>query len=50
MHVAHHHHLRMSDVMAKAQDWFGRVIVVAAVAAGAIALITALNSHGSVTW
>ena len=43
--LAHHH-----PFMGKAQDVFGRVIIAAAVIGGVIVLVSALTSHGNVTW
>ena len=50
--VAHHHphHPRAYEVMGKAQEWFGKIIIAAAIVGGAIVLFGALNSHGNVTW
>jgi hypothetical protein len=36
--------------MGKAQEWFGKIMIVAAIVGGAIVLFTAVNSHGNVTW
>lgn len=46
----HPHHLHAHEVMGKAQEWFGKIIIAAAILGGAIVLFGALNSHGNVTW
>ena len=43
--LAHHH-----PFMGKAQDVFGKVVIVAAVIGGLVVLVSALTSHGNVTW
>jgi hypothetical protein len=40
----------MSPGMVKVHDWFGRIVIAAAVIGGAVVLFSALTSHGSVTW
>ena len=46
--LAHHH--PVSPGMAKAQDLLGKILVVAAVIGGLVVLVSALTSHGNVTW
>jgi hypothetical protein len=48
--LAHHHPVRMSPAMSKAQDLIGKAVIIAAVIGGAIVLFSALTSHGNVTW
>ena len=48
--AAHHHPIRMSPGMIKAQDWIGKIVIVAAVVGGLVVLFSALTSHGSVNW
>jgi hypothetical protein len=43
--LAQHH-----PFMGKAQDVFGKVFIAAAVIGGLVVLISALTSHGNVTW
>jgi hypothetical protein len=43
--LAHHH-----PFMGKAQDLFGKLIVVAALVGLVVVLASALTSHGNVTW
>ena len=45
-----HHHPHAYEYMGKAQEWFGRIIVAAAVIGGIVALFSALSSQGHVTW
>ena len=45
-----HHHPHAHEYMAKAEEWFGRIIVAGAVVGGIVALFIALNSQGHVTW
>ena len=45
-----HHHPRTPLALGKAEDWFGRIIVVAAIAGGVFVLFSALTSHGSAPW
>ncbi|MEI9889373.1 MAG: hypothetical protein WDN45_00870 [Caulobacteraceae bacterium] len=42
---AHHH--PMSPGMSKAQDWFGKIVILAATIGGVVVLFSALTSHGS---
>ena len=48
--LAHHHPMRLSSAMGKAEDWFGRIVVAAALIGGIVVLVSALTSHGNVTW
>ena len=48
--LAHHHPMRMSPAMIRAQDLIGKIVIVAAVIGGMVVLFSALTSHGNVTW
>jgi hypothetical protein len=48
--LAHHHPMRMSRAMDKAHDWFGKIVITAALIGGVVVLISVLTNHGTVTW
>jgi len=46
-----HHHPRTDEVMGKAQEWFSRIMIAAAIIGGGVILFgTILGTQGHVTW
>ena len=46
-----HHHPRTYEVMEKAQEWVGKIMLAAAIVGGAVILFgTILGTQGHVTW
>jgi hypothetical protein len=45
-----HHHPRTYEVMEKAQEWIGKIMIAAAIIGGAIILVGTLSTSGHVTW
>jgi hypothetical protein len=45
-----HHHPRTYEVMEKAQEWIGKIMIAAAIIGGAIILFGTIGTQGHVTW
>ena len=45
-----HHHPRTYEIMEKAQEWVGKIMIAAALGGGLFVLFSALTSHGSAPW
>ena len=45
-----HHHPRTYEVMEKAQEWIGKIMIAAAIIGGAIILFGTISTQGHVTW
>ena len=45
-----HHHPRTYEVMEKAQEWLGKIMLAVVIVGGAVILFGTLTTQGHVTW